>query len=83
VDAARARRFDFGDALVDLAPVAFAGGFVMRELHANLRAFANRQRFVHRLEQPIAFVADVAGVHAAPFGGDATQRDEFLGLGER
>ncbi len=76
------RRLDLRDRSIELRPVRLAAGLQVIDLGADVRLAGDRQRFVDRLEQTVAFAAHVRDVHAARLRGDLGEFDEFVGLCE-
>ena len=83
VDPFGARALDRGGRFAHLAPVALAGGLVVRELHAHARATADLDVLGDRLEEPRRLVADVARVEAALLTDDGAERGQLVRRPER
>src|SRR5207244_4750845 len=83
VHARRARALDARCGVPDLSPVLLPGRFVVRELHAHLRAPADLDVLFDRIEELRALVADVAGVEPALRAHHLAERGQLVGRAER
>ena len=83
VHARRARALDARCGVPDLSPVLLPGRFVVRELHAHLRAPADLDVLFDRIEELRALVADVAGVEPALRAHHLAERGELVCRAER
>ena len=80
VDAARPRRLDQRNRLGRLAPHAHGAELDVGNLHRDVRAFADSDRFLQRVEALVRFVANMRHVDAAVAGDDPGELDQLRRL---
>ena len=75
-----ARGFDLLDERVQFVPVRLTGGLQVVKLGRNFCFARNSDQLVGGLQQTRSFAANVRDVHAAVFGSDFGQRNQFVRL---